>query len=116
MTTPNGAHIMNTLPKFSECCDPFLFENEQFAPNGDGHIFLLWPEEVADLGRRAGLELEYHTVFTTPWANGRHRTEWLLRILPASWVAALEIVADRLPNSVKTRLMIHSATRFRRPN
>lgn len=115
MSTPNGAHLMNKLPKFSQCPNPEIFDDVQFQPNGDGHIFLLWPAEVVALGKKAGLEMESHTVFTTPWANGRHKTEWLLKTLPEAWVMALECLADRLPRKAKERLMIHSATCFRRP-
>lgn len=113
MTTPNGAHMMNHLPKFSECKDPTLFESIQFQPNGDGHIFLLWPEEVKKLGEAAGLFLEKVALFTTPFANGRHKMESLLRILPKKWVLLVDRVAERLPSVIKRRLMIHSAYRFR---
>src|SRR5262245_48119639 len=46
MTTPNGAYIRNTLPKFSDCPDPSAYESIQFKPNSDGHIFLLHTTEV----------------------------------------------------------------------
>jgi 2-polyprenyl-3-methyl-5-hydroxy-6-metoxy-1,4-benzoquinol methylase len=114
MTTPNGAHFMNRLPKFEECKNPDQYESVQFQPNGDGHIFLLWPEEVLALGNRAGLKMEYHSFFTTPWANGRHKTEILLRLFPERWILGLEKAAERLPQKLKAKLMIHSATRFKR--
>jgi 2-polyprenyl-6-hydroxyphenyl methylase/3-demethylubiquinone-9 3-methyltransferase len=115
MTTPNGAHLMNRLPRFSDCTDASIFEAIQFQPNGDGHVFLLWPDEVERLGREAGLELLTHELFTSPWANGRHKTEWLLRFCPEALVCGLEGLMDRLPAYVRQRLMIHSATLFRRP-
>ena len=115
MTTPNGAHFMNGLPKFEDCEYPERYESVQFQPNGDGHIFLLWPEEVAVLGKKAGLELERHALFTTPWANGRHKTEMLLHLLPERWVTWSEGLLEKLPERLKAKLMIHSATRFRKP-
>ena len=114
MTTPNGAHFMNKLPKFAECEDPERFEKIQFQPNGDGHIFLLWPDEIEDLAERAGLEMDRLSLFTTPWANGRHKTELMLRFVPKSWVLKVERLMELLPEGIKARLMIHSATRFRR--
>jgi 2-polyprenyl-6-hydroxyphenyl methylase/3-demethylubiquinone-9 3-methyltransferase len=115
MTTPNGAHFMNKLPRFSACADPSVFEAMQFQPTGDGHVFLLWPDEVEDLGRKAGLEMEVNTVFSTHCANGRHKTEWLLRVLAVSVVDWGEALADKLPAKVRQKLMIHAATRYRKP-
>jgi 2-polyprenyl-6-hydroxyphenyl methylase/3-demethylubiquinone-9 3-methyltransferase len=115
MTTPNGAHLMNRLPRFSDCADPSVFEAMQFQPNGDGHVFLLWPDEVEALGQKAGLKMEAHTVFTTPWANGRHKTEWVLKRLPVKMIDWLEVLADKLPEKVREKLMIHAATRYRKP-
>jgi 2-polyprenyl-3-methyl-5-hydroxy-6-metoxy-1,4-benzoquinol methylase len=40
MTSPNGAYFRNNLPKFSECSDPAIYEDLQFKPDSDGHIFL----------------------------------------------------------------------------
>ena len=115
MTTPNGAHLLNKLPKFSDCTDPSLFESVQFMPDGDGHIFLLWPDEVHSIAARAGLIIERHEVFTTPWINGRHRTSGLMKRVPISLIDSVERISAKLPISLKERLMIHSATRFRRP-
>ena len=44
LTTPNGAYFRNTLPRFSDCVDPTIYEGGQFKPNADGHIFLLHPD------------------------------------------------------------------------
>ena len=56
LTTPNGAYLRNKLPKFSECPDPSIYEEIQFKPNSDGHIFLLHPDEIQPLAARSGLE------------------------------------------------------------
>src|SRR5262245_28879264 len=66
MTTPNGRYFMNHLPRFSDCPDPSAFEAVQFKPNSDGHIFLLWPDEVVRLAHDAGLRVEEKSFFTTP--------------------------------------------------
>src|SRR5262245_29324187 len=66
MTTPNGRCFKNDLPRFSDCSDPSVFESVQFKPNSDGHIFLLWPDEVRMFAARSRLELEKQIFFTTP--------------------------------------------------
>ena len=115
MSTPNGAYFKNPLPRFTECADPARFEAGQFKPNADGHIFLLWPDEVRALAVRAGLEVERQVLFTTPLTNGHMKTETLLRWLPRRLVFALEHAAGVLPAAVARRLLVQSATRFRKP-
>lgn len=115
MTTPNGAHLMNSLPRFSDCPNPEVFEDQQFKPNGDGHIFLLWPDEVKQMADKADLILEKHALFTTPWYNGRHKLEGLISIIPGRWMDSLESVAQWMPERIKSRLMIHSASLLRKP-
>ena len=46
MTTPNGGYFRNPLPRFSDHPDPSIFEAGQFKPNSDGHIFLLWADDL----------------------------------------------------------------------
>jgi 2-polyprenyl-3-methyl-5-hydroxy-6-metoxy-1,4-benzoquinol methylase len=115
MTTPNGAYFKNNLPKFSECAEPSLFETSQFKPNADGHIFLLHPEEVRDLGERVGLAIDALTLFTNPLTSGHLKTERLLRVLPKGAVDAAEVVTQRLPFAAKRKLLVHLAARFRKP-
>ena len=64
MTTPNGKYIRNSLPKFSDCKNPGIYEKTQFKPDSDGHIFLLYPDEIVTLAADAGLEIE-EVVFVT---------------------------------------------------
>jgi len=74
LTTPNGAYFRNRLPKFSDCPDPGVFEAGQFKPNADGHIFLLYPDELRDMSVRAGLELERLLLFTNPLTIGKSKS------------------------------------------
>ena len=115
MTTPNGAYVRNKLPKFSECGDPGQFEAAQFRPDSDGHIFLLHPDEIPLLAAHAGLEIDRSALFTNPLTNGHVKTEPLLRILPRHWVRALEQLSQRLPASVRAKLLVHMGVRLRRP-
>jgi len=114
MTTPNGAYFRNSLPKFSECADPSIYESVQFKPNADGHIFLLHPEEIQTLGDRAGLTMEKLVLCINPLTAGHVKTAPLLKVLPASLVAGLEQATQRLPFGVRSKLLCHLATRYRK--
>ena len=115
MTTPNGAYFRNTLPKFSDCPDPSVYEAVQFKPNSDGHIFLLHPDEVRPLASRAGLEVEQIALFTNPLTNGHMKMELLLRALPRSLVNTIEAATQRLPDPICRKLLLQMGVRFRKP-
>ncbi|PZR71612.1 MAG: SAM-dependent methyltransferase [Chthoniobacterales bacterium] len=114
MTTPNGAYFKNTLPKFSECADPSVFESLQFKPNADGHIFLLHPDEIEPLARRAGLRAEEIALFTSPLTAGHVKTEQLLKMLPRRIVEIAESATQRLPSALKRKALVQMAVRFRK--
>jgi 2-polyprenyl-6-hydroxyphenyl methylase/3-demethylubiquinone-9 3-methyltransferase len=115
MSTPNGRYLFNQLPRFSGCSDPSVFESVQFKPNSDGHIFLLWPDEIRSLACGAGLNLEKLVLFTTPLTTGYLKMHYLLRVMPNWFVDSVERAAHNLPNSLKERLMVQTAARFRKP-
>jgi 2-polyprenyl-3-methyl-5-hydroxy-6-metoxy-1,4-benzoquinol methylase len=113
MTTPNGAYLRNKLPRFSACADPSAFESVQFQPDSDGHIFLLWPDEIEKLARDAGLILDELQYFTTPLTNGHPAMESVLRFTPTRIVAFVESLMTIAPTIVRQRLLMHTAARFR---
>lgn len=115
MTTPNGGYLLNRLPKFSDCADPSQFEAMQFAPNSDGHIFLLHEDEIAGLARRAELELRQIELYTNPLTNGHLKTEVLLKVLPRSLVTRLDAATAKLPAPLRRRLHTGMAALFSRP-
>lgn len=115
MTTPNGAYFRNPLPRFSDCADPGVYDSVQFKPNSDGHIFLLHPDEIHPLARQAGLEVEELTLFTNPLTHGHLKTGRLLDLLPRAVVDTGEAVTRRLPPSIRRRLLLQMAVRFRKP-
>ena len=115
MTTPNGAYFKNRLPKFSECPDPSVFEAGQFKPNADGHIFLLYPDEVYTLAARAGLQVEELILFANPLTNGHVKTGPLLKVLPRSVVSGVEGLTGRLPQVLGRKLLVQMGVRFRKP-
>ena len=114
LTTPNGAYFRNGLPRFSDCDDPSIFESVQFKPNADGHIFLLWPDELERLAERTGFRVERSAVFTTSLTNGHVKLGLALSVLPKRLVFAIEALAARLPATLRHKLMVHLAARFRR--
>lgn len=114
MTTPNGAYFRNSLPKFSECRDPSVYEEEQFKPDGDGHIFLLWPDEIEKLALEAGLIIEQQVFFTNPVTNGHLKSSHLLKIFPKAIFDGLEALTQKLPMAIAQRLLLQVGVRFRK--
>jgi 2-polyprenyl-3-methyl-5-hydroxy-6-metoxy-1,4-benzoquinol methylase len=114
MTTPNGAYFRNTLPKFSECSDPSIYEQMQFKPNADGHIFLLHPDEIPSLATAAGLRVDHVELFNNPLTSGHMKLEFLLCILPKSVVTGLEQISQKIIGSSRSRFFVHMAVRFRK--
>lgn len=116
MTTPNGAYFRNTLPKFSTCSDPSVYEAIQFKPDADGHIFLLHPGEIEPLAAQAGLEVDAMALFTNPLTSGHMKSESLLRVLPRSTVEGAERVSQWLPRVLGERCLLQMGVRFRKPD
>jgi 2-polyprenyl-3-methyl-5-hydroxy-6-metoxy-1,4-benzoquinol methylase len=115
MTTPNGGYFRNTLPKFSDCPDPTVYETVQFQPNADGHIFLLHSDEIGQLTANAGLQLDKLILFTNSLTSGHMKTEVLLRALPRGLVLAIESATQRLPNTLQRKALVQMGARFQRP-
>jgi 2-polyprenyl-6-hydroxyphenyl methylase/3-demethylubiquinone-9 3-methyltransferase len=115
MTTPNGAYFRNPLPKFSDCANPSVFEATQFKPNGDGHIFLIHPDEIKPLAAQAGLEVEEIALFNNPLTNGFMKLEHVLRLVPQGLINCLESATQHLPAPARRNFLVHMAVRFRKP-
>ncbi len=115
MTTPNGGYFLNKLPKFSECADPSQFEDVQFKPNADGHIFLLHQDELEALARQANLRVLDVDLYTNPLTNGHVKTEALLKVLPRGAVQLVENATCRLPKPLRTKMCTGMAILFQRP-
>ena len=114
VTTPNGAYFRNDLPRFSEFDDTSIFESDQFKPNADGHIFLLWKDEIVKLCNAAGLKVDRLEVFTSPLTSGHVKLEFILPLMPRKIVFSLESAVCKLPPRVKERLMVQTAVRLRK--
>jgi len=114
VTTPNGAYFRNWLPRFSDCEDPSVFEAIQFKPNADGHIFLLYPEEISLLSERAGLSVDESKLLINPLTNGRLGTGFLLRMLPRGIVNFCERITRTLPMFVQRRISVQLVARLKK--
>ena len=114
MTTPNGRYFRNTLPKFSECQEPGVYEGVQFKPNADGHIFLLHADEIEDLAQGAGLTVDALMFFTNPLTHGHLKTEPLLRLLRPGAIDAIERMSRRLPTSLRQTCLVQMGARFKK--
>jgi 2-polyprenyl-6-hydroxyphenyl methylase/3-demethylubiquinone-9 3-methyltransferase len=115
MSTPNGRYFRNSLPKFSKCPDPSIFEVEQFKPNSDGHIFLLWPDEIKWLSEVSRLDVELTVYHTNPLTAGHIKLERFLPLLPKRSVFFVEKLTEKLSLSIRTRITTGSVTLFRKP-
>jgi len=115
LTTPNGEYIRHRLPKFSDCADPAQFENIQFKPNADGHIFLLWRDEIEALARQAGLSVLEMRFFANPLTSGHLKSEALLHLTPRRWVEAFEQLTRALPLGWQRKIHAGLAILLQRP-
>lgn len=113
MSTPNGGYFLNALPQFSAHPDPSVFEDQQFGPNAEQHIFLLHDDEIQPLAAQAGLEVVEHRVFANLLTNGHLKSGLLLRVLPQRVVTGLEKFSRRHPSL--RRFHTSTATLFRKP-
>jgi 2-polyprenyl-6-hydroxyphenyl methylase/3-demethylubiquinone-9 3-methyltransferase len=115
ITTPNGKYFLNRLPKFSEFQDPSVFESKQFGPDSGDHIFLLHPEELEDLGKKAGLKVEQFELYSNPLTAGHVKLGHLLPVLPKSVVWALEKWSHKLPAALGDKIFTGSMIVYRKP-
>jgi 2-polyprenyl-6-hydroxyphenyl methylase/3-demethylubiquinone-9 3-methyltransferase len=115
MTTPNGGYFRNSLPRFSDCPDPSVYESVQFKPDADGHIFLLHTDEVGTLASTAGLQVNKVELFTNSLTNGHIKLSRMLTVLPRSLVEDLEALTQRLPSMITRRIMTQMAVRLQKP-
>jgi 2-polyprenyl-6-hydroxyphenyl methylase/3-demethylubiquinone-9 3-methyltransferase len=110
MSTPNGEYFQNRLPKFSDCPNPSQFEEIQFQPNSDGHIFLLHTDEVQLLAYQSGLTVTEIRLITNPLTNGHLKLGNFLKIMPKNWINYWENITHFLPlfwqRKLHTNMMI----------
>jgi 2-polyprenyl-6-hydroxyphenyl methylase/3-demethylubiquinone-9 3-methyltransferase len=97
LSTPLGDYFLNHLPRFTDFKNPEIFEENQFKPNADGHIFLLYLDELQALAARAGLKVIQIRLNNNPLTSGHLKLRYLLNWLPAGFVATLEKCTVKFP-------------------
>lgn len=105
VSTPNGAYLKNDLPKFSDHPDPSVFEEIQFKPNSDGHIFLLYEDEMKAFGKDAGLKMVHYETFVNPLTAGHLKLRYLHKVLPSTAIQFIEKISQKLPLQLKKKIM-----------
>lgn len=115
LTTPSGEYFKNDLPKFSEYATPEDFESVQFKPNSDGHIFLLYEEELIELGRKAGVEAVEISIHTNPLTNGHVKLHKILPFIPQKLVRGIESATQRLPKPLRKKLHTNWVVAYKKP-
>lgn len=110
MSTPNGQYCRDKHPRFSDFADTSAFEEEQFKPDADGHIFYLHRDEIESLSAKAGLDIVDYQVVGNPLTSGHLKTGHLLPHLPRRVVLGAERLSRRLPE--KQRMIVHAHSIF----
>ena len=108
MSTPNGEYFRNNLPKFSDCPDPAVFEEMQFKPDADGHIFLLHQKEIEVIAAKANLTINEIKIVNNFLTNGHLKLRKILNIIPPSWINYFEKMTNSMPFYIRKKL--HSCT------
>lgn len=79
LTTPNGSYFRSKLPTYSEITDFSVFEDEQFKPDANGHLYLYTPEEIHALLKASNFKDISIELSITPWLSGHMG----LRVFPS---------------------------------
>ncbi len=114
LTTPNGEYFRNRLPKFSECTDPSRLEPLQFKPDADGHLFLLYLDEIRKFAIDAGLSVGELRVFNNALTSGALGTKPLLRVFPQRLIQGIERITSSLPTRLAKRWHLGMAALLRK--
>ena len=114
MTSPNGEYFRNSLPKFSNCPDVSSFEDLQFKPDGDGHIFLFHLDEIHELSARASLSVREIRLFTNPLTAGHMKLDAALKHLPKAAIETIEHLSSSLPLPLSKKLHTAAAVLLQR--
>ena len=108
MSTPNGEYFRNHLPKFSDCSDPSRFEDIQFKPDADGHIFLVHQKEIETIAQESNLIVEEIKIVNNFLSNGHLKLRAMLKFIPSSWINSFEKLTNLMPFFIKKKL--HNCT------
>src|SRR5258706_3430293 len=114
MTTPLGNYFLNKLPRFSDCADASVYENIQFRPNSDGHIFLLHKDEILSLADTSRLRVKRLSIYNNPLTSGHVKAHVLLPFLRFGLVNLFEKATQLLPEFLKLKVHCNMAIMIER--
>lgn len=97
VSTPNGNYFRNSLPKFSDCANPAVYEGAQFRPDSDGHIFLLYEEELRGFAAAANLTVVDLRYVSNSLISGHVKLRRLLPFMPEGMVLASQRLLRLVP-------------------
>lgn len=106
LSTPLGSYMLNHLPKFSDFPNPEIFESKQFKPNSDGHIFILYKDELEKFAHVNNLAIIETVIQNNVLTMGHYKTRFIYNLMPVSMVKKIERFTQKLPDALKQK--IHS--------
>lgn len=115
LSTPNGKWMMNTLPRFSDCTNPEIFESQQFKPDADGHIFLLHPDELEALATQASLRIHRFELINTLLVSGNRHVAKLLRVIPKWMIMRGDALLRLLPYFIRQKITSTAIVIYQKP-
>jgi len=104
LTTPNRDYFQCNLPKYSEDVDLVAFEEKQFKPDVDGHLFAFSADDIERLAGRADLKFIESKIITNFITNGHIKTEILLKVIPKKIILFFETLTTSLPMCIKNKI------------
>jgi len=112
MTTPNGEYFRHHYPRFTRCKDPQSYEGLQFRRDADGHIFFLCAEELNYFEKYADLRVIYRSFFNNFLTSGHLKTNYVLKILPKSYIFAFEKTTAMTKGIISRKINAHMLVVF----
>ena len=104
LSTPLGSYSLNRLPKFSNFPNPTIFEKEQFKPNADGHIFILYKDELEKFALESNLLVRETVIQNNYLTEGHYKLRLLYKFLPVTFIRKIEKLTQKLPLFIRLKM------------
>jgi 2-polyprenyl-3-methyl-5-hydroxy-6-metoxy-1,4-benzoquinol methylase len=104
LSTPLGSYLQNKLPRFTNFPNPEVFENQQFKPNADGHIFLLYKDELEAFAKNNALAVKHTVLQNNFFTAGHFKTRFLHKLVGEAFIKHFEALTQNLPLAIKLKI------------